>query len=121
MYRYNFKVSERLKLIRYIFWLWGPERGPTPPSGTFPELSRTSSDLQRPPATLKNLNKMMEWGPGTYLTRKRSKNYEIWYISQLLGPSVRRVMAKLLFGPGQAHAKLMKTIKIEGMPWELSG
>ena len=63
------------------------------PSWYISGAARTSIDLEK-------LIKMMEFGIGTHLARKRLKDHGFWCSSQLLKQSWRRVVAKLLSRSG---------------------
>ena len=72
---------------------------------------------QNPLKNAKAKVKLAELGPETYLTRKSAKNYAFWCISELLGPSGRRVMADVNFHWWEARSYITRNpefYQIEG-------
>ena len=67
---------------------------------------------------IQNSIKLKDLGLETYLTRKSAKNYSFWCISELLGPSGRRVIADVNFHWWEARSYITRNpefYQIEGL------
>ena len=57
---------------------------------------------------IQNSIKLKDLGLETYLTRKSTKNYAFWCISELLGPSGRRIIADVNFHWWEARSYITR-------------